>query len=318
MSSDVNPEMVHQRHDTSYRFLLSSKKLFVELLRSFINKGWVQAVNEEHVQEIPHSFVLQDFKRQEADLVYRVNLNGQDVVFYLLLEMQSSVDFRMPYRLLLYQVEIWRYLLQNEEDALSNRKTFQLPPIVPIVLYNGKQKWSAELEFRKLLANESMFGSELLNFEYLLIDVARYTEEELLSLSNTIGSVFLLDQTEDQEQLLNRLSKLMNTIQQMPTDSQQKFVAWMANILLQKLPENEPSLQQFIQNVKGDASFMGLEKILDDIERRGQHKGEQIGEIKGKQDVAKQLIRMGMDDSSIAQATGFSIQTIEDWRKQAY
>jgi predicted transposase YdaD len=67
-----------------------------------------------HVQEIPHSFVLQDFKRQEADLVYRVNLNSQDVVFYLLLEMQSSVDFRMPYRLLLYQVEIWRYLLQNE------------------------------------------------------------------------------------------------------------------------------------------------------------------------------------------------------------
>ncbi|MNW46515.1 putative transposase [compost metagenome] len=318
MSSDVNPETVHQRHDTSYRFLLSSKKLFVELLRSFINKGWVQAVDEEHVQEISHSFVLQDFKRQEADLVYRVKLNGQDVVFYLLLEMQSSVDFRMPYRLLLYQVEIWRYLLQNEEDALSNRKTFQLPPIVPIVLYNGKQKWSAEQEFRKLLANEDLFGSELLNFEYLLIDVARYTEEELLSLSNTIGSVFLLDQTEDQEQLLNRLGKLMNTIQQMPADSQQKFVAWMANILLQKLPENEPSLQQFIQNVKGDASFMGLEKILDDIERRGQHKGEQIGEQKGKQDVAKQLIKMGMDDSSIAQATGFSVQTIEDWRKKAY
>lgn len=185
-----------------------------------------------------------------------------------------------------------------------------MPPIVPIVLYNGKKKWSAELQFRKLLTNEELFGSELLNFEYLLIDVARYTEEELLSLSNTIGSVFLLDQTENQDQLLSRLGKLMNTIQQLPSDSQQKFVAWMANILLQKLPGNEPSLQLFIENVKGDASFMGLEKILDDIERKG--------EQKGKEDVAKQLIRMGMDNSSIAQATGFSIETIEDWRKQAY
>ena len=110
--------------------------------------------------------------------------------------------------------------------------------------------------------------------------------------------------------LLNRLGKLMNTIQQMPADSQQKFVAWMANTLLQKLPENEPSLQQFIQNVKGDVSFMGLEKILDDIERKGGQKG--------KEDVAKQLIRMGMDDLSIAQATGFSVQTIEGWRKQTY
>lgn len=310
MRSDINPETVHQRHDTSYRFLLSSKKLFVELLRSFVNQGWVQAVNEEDVQEIPHSFVLQDFKRQEADLVYRVNLNGQDVVFYLLLEMQSSVDFRMPYRLLLYQVEIWRYLLQNEEEALSNRKTFQLPPIIPIVLYNGKQKWTAELQFRKLFANEDLFGSELLNFEYLLIDVARYTEEELLSLSNTIGSVFLLDQTEDQGQLLNRLEKLVNTIQQMSEDNQQKFMAWIANILLQKLPENEPSLQQFIQNVKGDVSFMGLEKILDDIERRG--------EQRGKEAVAKELIKKGMESSSIAEVTGFPIQTIEEWRKQAY
>ncbi|MFM9277596.1 hypothetical protein [Paenibacillus jiagnxiensis] len=59
---------------------------------------------------------------------------------------------------------------------------------------------------------------------------------------------------------------------------------------------------------------MGLEKILDDIERRGQHKGE----LKGKEEVAKQLIMMGMDSSSIAQATGFSIQTIEEWRKQVY
>lgn len=314
MDSSTNTETVHQRHDTSYRFLLSSKKLFVELLRSFIDKGWVQAVDEEHVQEIPHSFVLQDFKRQEADLVYRVKLNGQDVVFYLLLEMQSSVDFRMPYRLLLYQVEVWRYWLQNEEEALSNRKSFQLPPIIPIVLYNGKKKWTAERQFRKLLSNEEMFDSELLNFEYLLIDVARYTEEELLSLSNTIGSVFLLDQTEDQEHLLNRLGKLMNTIRQMPEDNQQKFVAWMANILLQKLPENELSLQQFIQSVKGDAAFMGLEKILDDIERKGELKGE----LKGKEQVVKQMIAEQLDPDLISRVTGFSLDKINQLRKETH
>jgi predicted transposase YdaD len=248
LNSDERQETIHQRHDTSYRFLLSSKKLFVELLRSFVHKGWVQRIDETNVQEIPHSFVLQDFKRKEADLVYRVQLNGQEVVFYLLLEMQSKVDFQMPYRLLLYQVEIWRYLLTDEKKARTRKKSFRLPPIVPIVLYNGKQRWTAVRQFRKLLGNEEVFRSELLNFEYLLIDVARYTEEELLSLSNTIGSVFLLDQTEDREQLLERLSKLMHTIQQLPEDSQQKFVAWMANLFLQKLPEGESHIQEFFQN----------------------------------------------------------------------
>ncbi|GIP30864.1 MULTISPECIES: Rpn family recombination-promoting nuclease/putative transposase [Paenibacillaceae] len=309
MNSDERQETIHQRHDTSYRFLLSSKKLFVELLRSFVHKGWVQSIDETSVQEIPHSFVLQDFKRKEADLVYRVQLNGQEVVFYLLLEMQSKVDFQMPYRLLLYQVEIWRYLLNDEKKAQANRKSFRLPPIVPIVLYNGKQRWTAHRQFRKLLDNEEMFGRELLDFEYLLIDVARYTEDELLSLSNTIGSVFLLDQTENQGQLLERLGKLMHTIQQLPEDSQQKFVAWMANILLQKLPENESHLQEFIQSVKGDVSVMGLEKVLDDIERRG--------EQKGKEEVAKRMLDLGVEISVIAAATGFSPDKIDQLREKS-
>lgn len=311
MDPNSSSEIIHQRHDTSYRFLLSSKKLFVELLRSFIDKGWVQALDEEHVQEIPHSFVLQDFKRQEADLVYRVNLNGQDVVFYLLLEMQSSVDFRMPYRLLLYQVEIWRYLLQNEEDSLSNRKTFQLPPIIPIVLYNGKKKWTAERQFRSLLANETMFGSELLNFEYLLIDVARYTEEELLSLSNTIGSVFLLDQTEDQEQLLDRLGKLVNTIQQLPEDSQQKFMVWMSNILKQQLPEGESHIEELVKNVKGGATIMGLEQTLKKMRIEERREGEQTAKV----EIAKRMIDLGLDAAVIAAATGFSYEQIEQMQK---
>ncbi|WP_163859519.1 Rpn family recombination-promoting nuclease/putative transposase [Paenibacillus elgii] len=309
MNSDERQETIHPRHDTSYRFLLSSKKLFVELLRSFVHKGWVQSIDETSVQEIPHSFVLQDFKRKEADLVYRVQLNGHEVVFYLLLEMQSKVDFQMPYRLLLYQVEIWRYLLKDEKKARTNRKSFRLPPIVPIVLYNGKQRWTAHRQFRKLLSNEEMFGRELLDFEYLLIDVARYTEDELLSLSNTIGSVFLLDQTENQGQMLERLGKLMHTIQQLPEDSQQKFVAWMANILLQKLPENESHLQEFIQSVKGDVSVMGLEKVLDDIERRG--------EQKAKEEVAKRMLDLGVDISLIAAATGFSPDKIDQLREKS-
>ncbi|PAK53048.1 Rpn family recombination-promoting nuclease/putative transposase [Paenibacillus sp. 7541] len=314
MNADDREETIHQRHDTSYRFLLSSKKLFVELLRSFVHKGWVQNIDETNVQEIPHSFVLQDFKRQEADLVYRVNLNGQDVVFYLLLEMQSSVDFRMPYRLLLYQVEIWRYLLNDDKQAGANRKTFRLPPIVPIVLYNGKKRWGAERQFRKLLNHEQMFGSELLDFEYLLIDVARYTEEELLSLSNTIGSVFLLDQTEDQAQLLERLGKLMHTIQQLPEDSQQKFVAWMSNVLKQQLPEGESYIEELVKNVKGGAAIMGLEQTLKKIRKEERYEGK----IEGKEEVAKRMIDLGVDAAVIAAATGFSPDKIDQLREKSH
>lgn len=132
----------------------------------------------------------------------------------------------------------------------------------------------------------------------------------ITSFGRTIGSVFLLDQTEDQAQLLERLGKLMHTIQQLPEESQQKFVAWMANILLHKLPENEAHIQEFVQSVKGDVSVMGLEKILNDLERKG--------EQKAKEEVAKRMIDLGLDASVIAAATGFSPDKIDKLREKSH
>ncbi|MCY9740690.1 hypothetical protein M5W88_11935, partial [Paenibacillus thiaminolyticus] len=156
-----------------------------------------------------------------------------------------------------------------------------------------------------------------------------YTEEELLGLSNTIGSVFLLDQTADQTELLNRLGKLMHTIQQLPEDSQQQLIAWMANILSQKLPENEPQLRELIQNVKGGVSVMGLEKTLDAIKREGRREGRREGKREGvlegkqegkreaKEEVVKQMIAENLDPELIARVTGFSLDIIAQLREKS-
>lgn len=108
-------------HDTSYRYLLSSKKLFVELIRSFVAREWAEAIDESDLEAIDHAFVLPDFGRREADLVYRLHMKDREIIFYLLLELQSTVDMAMPYRLLQYQVEIWRYLLRNRPAAEGGR-----------------------------------------------------------------------------------------------------------------------------------------------------------------------------------------------------
>nr|WP_276326132.1 Rpn family recombination-promoting nuclease/putative transposase [Pseudobacteroides cellulosolvens] len=42
------------------------------------------------------SYVLQDFKEKESDIVYRLKIKDRDIIFYCLLELQSSVDYQMP------------------------------------------------------------------------------------------------------------------------------------------------------------------------------------------------------------------------------
>jgi len=82
----------------------------------------------------------------------------------------------MPLRLLIYMAEIWRDIYQNTEIREWERKGYRVPVIIPAVLYNGVENWTASEEFRDLLSESGRFGSHALNFRYLLFDVNRYQE----------------------------------------------------------------------------------------------------------------------------------------------
>ncbi len=50
------------RYYTGYKYLLSSKKAFVQLLRSFAQTEWAGQVEEGDVVRVDKSFILQDFR----------------------------------------------------------------------------------------------------------------------------------------------------------------------------------------------------------------------------------------------------------------
>ena len=130
-------------HDKTYKDLFSNKETFLNLIQSFVSDTWGKKLTKDNLVLVNKSYILSDYEEQESDIVYKANFNGNDVYFYVLLEFQSSVDFRMPIRLLLYMIEIWREKLKNTKLNEFKRKSFRLPAIVPIVLYNGKNKWTA-------------------------------------------------------------------------------------------------------------------------------------------------------------------------------
>ncbi|MTI96911.1 MAG: Rpn family recombination-promoting nuclease/putative transposase [Firmicutes bacterium] len=128
----------NHKHDSGYKYLLSDKQVFLQLLQSFVQEEWVEQMTSDNVTRVDKSFILPDFQNREADLVYRITLADRDIIFYLLLELQATVDFTMPFRLLLYMVEIWRSFLLNKGKNITG-KDFRLPVIVPCVLYKWKE-----------------------------------------------------------------------------------------------------------------------------------------------------------------------------------
>lgn len=314
-------DTLNKPHDVGYRWLLSSREIFLQLLQSFVKQPWVNELDETSLKRTDKSFVTKDFRDKEADLVYEANLRGKTVVFYILLELQRKVDFFMPYRLLHYMNGIWQnYLNLLPKENRPGPQTFRLPSIVPMILYNGAPPWTAARSFREILDGEELFGSNLLNFEYILLDVNRYQDEELLQLSNTIGATFLLDKSRGMDEFRLLWKKLAVSLRNVSEQELVIFVRWLRYVIGPRLPADQQNrLEEEMKQLKNEEVkkmvFANLEKNLNAIEAQGKARGEAIGEIKGKEKTALEMLRDHMNVDSIAKYTKLPVERIHELAK---
>lgn len=321
------------RHDRGYKLLLSSKQMLIELLHSFVKREWVSHIDEASLIKVDKSFVLPDFRSKEADVVYRMRLKERDVVFYVLLELQSTVDPLMPWRLLLYQVEIWRQVVRDTwRNGLSNH-TFKLPVIVPLVLYNGSRAWTAPLSFRELLAGAEHFPRDgTLNFSYMLLDIQRYTADDLEQLANVVGSVFLVDRQPDAslEETTLLLRRLAPTIDALSEEQRSMFAVWLEHTLRRLAKRNSSEEAEFRSlamsfHKKGASTVISnLSRSIDKMMRKsalegkkeGRIEGEALGKERAMEAVALSLLRKQMHADVITEVTGLTEARIAQLRQQ--
>ena len=284
LEPDDKYEVINNKHDTGYKYLLSVKRVFIQLLKSFVDKSWVNDIDEDSVENINKSFILQDFKGKEADLVYKVKINEQEIFFYILMELQSTVDFQMPYRLLQYMLEIWRTILndtQSKQNITSiERKDFKLPVIVPCVLYNGRYNWTVSRNFKETLAAFEVFDDYILDFKYILFDVARYSEDELFKIGNLISAIFYIDQKTQHDEIIERLKKLLNLLKNLNDSDFDIFQTWVRNIITKGMEKKEAEQIEniFIENKETEQMIYAIEIAMKEMKQKGKAEGIAQGE----------------------------------------
>ncbi len=309
-----NQEHIHNPHDTGYRHFFASKKAFLQLIKSFIKHDWTEQIDEASLEYINRSFVLQDFQNKEADVVYKAKLKDRDVIFYVLMELQSTVDFLLPQRLLQYMNEIWRTLLKDTPKKEAERKGFRLPSIIPIVLYNGKGLWTVPLNFKETLDSHEEFGDLVVNFQYTLIPVRSYSEEELLELANLIALVFRLDSLDSVEEILEAFFKFSFVITRLTPEEFTLFRSWARQVLPTNFPEESKSE---IIGALEEAHPGEVEKLISNVERavkKSLEEAQRDGMEKGMEKVARQMLAENEDIEKIIRYTGLSKEEIERFK----
>ena len=311
---------VHHEHDVGYKHIFSHKATFLEFLRSFTKKEWANLIKEEDLILVDKSYILSDFEEEESDILYKVKIDDKEVIFYVLLEFQSKVDFQMPMRLLFYMTEVWRDILKNTDKNQRKRKAFKLPAIIPIVLYNGKNKWTANMNFKEMLSGYELFEDNIVNFKYMLFDINRYDDEELLNMSNLVSAIFLLDQEMNEEELIRRLRKIIYVLKKISPEQFSVFKQWLKNIVKPRLKEEMQKQVDDVLNKSNqeevDVMVSNLGKTLDNIQKKAIEKGIEKGIEKKAREIAIKAINMGMDNSIVVELTGLKEDEINIIRKE--
>lgn len=219
-----------------------------------------------------------DYEENEADIVYKANIDDEEVIFYTLLEFQSTIDYRMPLRLFFYINEILREYTKNlTEETKKNRKGFKVPAVVPIVLYNATRKWNVPIYFRDIVNKNELFGENIVNFKYSIIDVNhQYTKEELIENNNITSAIFLLDQKVDPLESFERLKAVASKFNKLTNREKEILKHWLRNTVDETIRENVVEIleanREGVENMVANNAFM-IKEMKEKVEKEGIEKG---------------------------------------------
>ena len=233
-------------HDKSYKDLFSTNDAFLSFVNTFIQGEWVDKLEKDKLILVDKSYILSDYEELESDIVYNATIGKDNIIFYVLLELQSSVDHSMPIRLLMYMVELWREILRNSEKKEIKRKSYRLPAIVPIVLYNGTKKWTCARNFKDIINESQLFGDNILDFKYILVDINRYSKEYLYEFKSIAAAIFLLDQDINAMEFLERLKNIVINFNDISEGNSPNYIRKLHTITNRKLKYNSKSPSEVV------------------------------------------------------------------------
>ena len=175
--------------DRSAKWLLANTDNLQGLLE-IIGSDLVESLDFSKVQIVNTTFIADNFREQESDMVFLLPFRDADkteVMIYILIEHQSTVDPVMGFRLLFYMCQIWDQQRQKWVSEGVPKNEWRFRPIIPVLFYTGKQRWETLPALDTLMEVPEALTRFIPKFETLLLDVKSELDENLLKTDHPFG-----------------------------------------------------------------------------------------------------------------------------------
>lgn len=288
-----------KEHDRGYRMLLSHPGVVKDLITSFVPGDFVREIDFGELEPYARSFIAEDYREREADVIWRLKVKERPVYFYILIELQSSVDRWMALRMLVYILLLYQDLIVKEKI------TERLPSVFPLLLYRGDTEWKDPVSLGDLIEMPfEAFRPHVPEFSFLLIDEKRFSKESLLALESIMAMVFLVEKaTMDDMAEIGRAFQEIYKKEVRPPLKRILKIWFLRKLRMSGLPTAGVNLDE------GEV-FQVLETNIQRDRDRLREEGKAEGRAEGMHAVARRMASMGEEITRIALVTGLPEEEI--------
>ena len=130
----------------------------------------------------PGTFVDEALRDRTSDLLYSARISGFEALIYLLWEHKSGPEPLTPLQVVRYMVRIWDQHLTSLPKK-KRGEVRRLPVILPIVLHQGRDGWTAAVTFEEMLDADAdllaALGDHVLRLRLIIDDLGKQSDEQL-------------------------------------------------------------------------------------------------------------------------------------------
>ncbi|MCS6785693.1 MAG: Rpn family recombination-promoting nuclease/putative transposase [Thiobacillaceae bacterium] len=281
--------MPSNSHDTGYKLLFAHPQVVEDLLRGFIAEDWVGELDFSTLQRVNASFVAEDLRAREDDVIWRVRLRSRWLYVYLLIEFQSRVDPWMALRMLVYVGLLYQDLIRAGEVKTGDR----LPAVFPLVLYNGGRRWTAVRELAELIEPvPAGLASYRPNQRYHVLEACAY-EPQALAEDNVVADIIRLETSRYPQQLRQAVSRLAARLRAPEQASLRRaFTVWINRVVLRRLMPGQDIPE--VGELKEIETM--LAETVEEWTEQWKRQGLEQGRLEGLQQGLEQGLQQGLQE----------------------
>lgn len=245
-----------------------------QFLRNYTNIPLLSNVMPEDIEDVSEkyqAFLGVEFESDTIKKVYIRNADGtieREVFVLSLIEHKSDIDYDVAMQLLRYMCVIWQEykVAQNKiREGSSRRKNFHYPLIIPIVYYEGKRRWTADLNLKDRIEFSEEMEKYIPDFTYQVVSVGQYTNEELSEKHDEMSLVMLINKIQTEEDLseFRKVSEEMveSIYGNAPDEIKEIYKKILWSLLMKlKVPNEEAS------NIIGEIGGRGMGYLFENMD----------------------------------------------------